>query len=231
MEFSLDIIIPVFNEVELLPAFLTRIDSTSFCIKHRLIIIDDHSTDGSFNYLINYPFKSANLILRNSKNEGKGSAIRHCLSYVSATLVCIQDADLEYDPNDIDVLIKPLLVKQSEAVFGSRFMTGSTYSGNLTHTLANWLLTKIFNLCFAANLTDMETCYKVMHSRDLKSFKLKSDRFGIEPEFTAKLLKTKRRILEVPITYSGRTKKQGKKIGIMDGFAAIFHIIRFRFWD
>ncbi len=162
-------------------------------------------------------------------NKGKGATLRTGFQHVTGEITLIQDADLEYDPNDYPKLLRPILDGKADAVYGSRFMVGRQ-KGLLRSYLANQFLTTLANIVNGTKLTDMETCYKVIRTAILKEIPLNSDRFGFEPEITAKLAKRKCKIVEVPITYRGRDYHEGKTIGWKDGVAAIFHIFRFRFF-
>ncbi|MDE0427388.1 MAG: glycosyltransferase family 2 protein [Candidatus Poribacteria bacterium] len=162
-------------------------------------------------------------------NKGKGATLRTGFQHVTGEVTLIQDADLEYDPNDYPKLLRPILDGEADVVYGSRFM-GGRQKGLLRSYLANQFLTTLANMVNGTKLTDMETCYKVIRTAILKEISLSSDRFGFEPEITAKLAKRKCRILEVPIAYRGRDYHEGKTIGWKDGVAAIFHIFRFRFF-
>jgi glycosyltransferase involved in cell wall biosynthesis len=166
-------------------------------------------------------------VIRHPTNRGKGSAIRSGIAAATGDIVVVQDADLEYDPAELPRLIQPILEDKADAVFGSRFLGGEHRVLYFWHSVGNKLLTLLSNMLTDLNLTDMETCYKAVRSPLMKSLVLTSDRFGFEPEITARLAQAKARIWEIPISYSGRTYEEGKKIGWRDGVAAFWHIIRF----
>src|SRR5688500_4835217 len=248
----LSILIPVYNEVELLPAALARVlAGPSSGLRKELVIVDDGSTDGTREYLrtiqpewqdemrrvatrigIRLAPELLELVtlrvLYHPRNRGKGAAIRTAIEAATGDICLVQDADLEYDPSDYDRLLQPILDGRADVVYGSRFLgDGSRRVLYFWHTLGNQVLTLVSNLLTDLNLTDMETGYKVFRSHMLKSVHLTCDRFGFEPEVTAKLAKLGARIYEVPISYHGRTYAEGKKIGWRDAVAALWHIARF----
>ncbi|MEE9542367.1 MAG: glycosyltransferase family 2 protein, partial [Thermodesulfobacteriota bacterium] len=186
-----------------------------------------YSTDGTRDILDKLKGREGVKIVFHEKNRGKGAAIRTGLAEVSGDVVIIQDADLEYDPREYSKLLEPILDGRADAVFGSRFLGGPHRVIYFWHYLGNKFLTLLSNALSDINLTDMETCYKVIKTDIFKSLDLKSNRFGFEPEVTAKLAKTRCRIYETSISYSGRSYNEGKKIGWKDGVAAIVHILRF----
>lgn len=225
---KLSIIIPVFNEEKALNKLINLIEGADSPYEKELIFIDDGSTDGSRNILKNYEYKYKVIFF--DKNYGKGAAVRKGFKEATGDVILIQDADLEYDPNEYNVLLKPILDDRADVVYGSRFITH--YPRRIlynTHFLANKFLTSFSNFFTNLNLSDMETGYKVFLSKAAKEILpcLKSNRFGIEVELTAQIAKHKFRIYEVGISYSGRTYEEGKKINWKDGLAAIWHILRF----
>lgn len=224
---KLSIVIPVFNEVKTLGQIIALIEKVAVADKE-LIIVDDCSTDGSREVLAGYRSKHKVIFL--DQNSGKGAALRRGFKEVTGDIVIIQDADLEYDPNDYHALMKPILDDKADVVFGSRFFTSQPHRVlYFNHFLANRLITFLSNVFTGLNLSDVETCYKVFKRDALKQIlpHLSSNRFGIEVELTAEVAKHKFRVFEVGISYSGRTYEEGKKINWRDGLAAIIHIIRF----
>lgn len=225
---KISIIIPVFNEEKTIADLITLVEKAEVDIAKELILIDDGSTDNSRNILKSYEQKHR--IIYFDKNLGKGSAVRRGFKEVTGDIVLIQDADLEYDPTQYNLLIKPIIENKADVVYGSRFI--SNYPRRVlyyNHYLANSFLTFLSNLFTGLNLSDMETCYKVFKRDvlDVISSHLKSNRFGIEVELTAEVARHKFRVFEVGIAYNGRTYDEGKKINWRDGLAALFHIVRF----
>ena len=228
---TVSVIIPVFNEVSTMRTILERVMAVP--IAKQIIVVDDCSTDGTRAVLEELSasrietFDNRLTFLFHERNQGKGAAVRTAVPHVTGEIALIQDADLEYDPADYPRLIGPILDGRADVVFGSRF-TGSPRRVLLFwHTIANRLLTLLSNMCTNLNLTDMETCYKVFRSEILKRIPIRSNRFGLEPELTAKAARLRCRIYEVPIAYYGRQYSEGKKIGWKDGLAALWTIIRF----
>jgi glycosyltransferase involved in cell wall biosynthesis len=190
--------------------------------------VDDGSTDGTPEILRRLHSEGVIEVLAlQEKNAGKGAAVRKGIEAATGDIIVIQDADLEYDPNDLPDLLEPILDGRADAVFGSRFLGGVHRVLYFWHRLGNGLLTLLSNMMTDLNLTDMETCYKMVRADLMKSLPLTANRFGIEPELTARLAQARARIYEVPISYSGRTYAEGKKIGWKDGVAAFWHILRF----
>jgi len=226
---KLSIIIPAYNEKDTILEILKRVERVELPLKKEIIIIDDCSTDGTRDILKKVDRAKYKVILKD-KNEGKGSALKLGFAQTTGEIVIIQDADLEYNPEDYKKLLGPILEGIADVVYGSRLVT-SGYHRVLYfwHFLGNKMLTLFSNMLTNLNLTDMETCYKVFRKEVLDSFrdKLQAKRFGIEPELTARIAKGKWRVYEVGITYSGRTYEEGKKINWKDGLAAIWHIIKF----
>ena len=232
MGHKLSIVIPVYNEGGTLEEILRQVKAVDVAIEKEIILVDDYSTDGT-RELLRKIEKSGNQSIRvfyHDANRGKGAALRTGFQRVTGDITIVQDADLEYDPQDYPKLIQPILDGEVDVVYGSRFSTGRQGALFLGYT-GNKFLTFFSNLITGLNLTDMETCYKVIKTAILREIPLRSDRFGFEPEITAKLAKRKHRIREVPITYKGRAYQEGKKISWKDGVAALCHIIRFRFKD
>jgi glycosyltransferase involved in cell wall biosynthesis len=195
-----------------------------------IIVVDDGSTDGTTKWLKERAGDDVKVIFH-QKNKGKGAALRTGFELVTGDIVIIQDADLEYDPREYGRLIEPILDGRADVVYGSRFTGGPQRVLFFWHYVGNRFLTLLSDMLTNLNLSDMETCYKVFRADLLKEITIKSNRFGFEPEITARFSKLKCRIYEVPISYSGRTYEDGKKITWRDGLVALFHIIRFKFFD
>jgi glycosyltransferase involved in cell wall biosynthesis len=227
----LSILIPVFNEANTIEEILRRVRAADTCgLEKEIVVVDDASTDGTSEALRKI-HKDGLKIISHPFNRGKGAAVRTALEQATGDIVLIQDADLEYDPADYPTLLRPILDHRADVVYGSRF-TGGTHRVLLFwHFLANRLLTLLSDMFCNLNLTDMETCYKVFRRQCVEGLKLKSNRFGIEPELTAKLARRHYRFYETGINYSGRDYSEGKKINWKDGIAALWFIFRYRFFD
>ncbi len=225
---KLSVVIPVYNEIETINEILKRVQSVPH--DKEIIVVDDRSTDGTTELLSQISDNNIT-VLFHPVNRGKGSALRTGFERVTGDIVIIQDADLEYDPEEYGRLIGPILDGRADVVYGSRFTGGPQRVLFFWHYVGNKFLTLLSNMLTNVNLSDMETCYKVFRAHLLEKITIKSDRFGFEPEITAKFAKLKCRIYEIPISYSGRNYEEGKKITWTDGFAALFHIIRFRFFN
>jgi glycosyltransferase involved in cell wall biosynthesis len=227
---KLSVVIPVFNERKTIEEILRRVQAVNVGLEKEIIIVDDSSTDGTREILraLNSPQVK---ILFHEKNMGKGAALQTGFAQAEGDIVLVQDADLEYDPREYPKLLEPILDGRADVVYGSRFLGGPHRVLFFWHYLGNRILTTFSNVLSNLNLTDMETCHKVFKKEMLRQIRLKSRRFGFEPEITVKLAKLKCRIYEVPISYSGRLYEEGKKIGWKDGVAALFHLIRFRFFN
>ena len=225
----LSILIPVYNESKTVREVVARVQRTPY--EKEIIIVDDGSTDGTQDQL--KELKDANVkIFFHEKNAGKGSAIRTAMQHATGDVLLIQDADLEYDPSDYPQLLAPIEAGQADVVFGSRFLGAGTHRVlYFWHSLGNRLLTLLANMLNDLNMTDMETGFKVFTREVRDSIRTRSNRFGFEPEFTAKVARKNYRIYEVPISYHGRGYKEGKKITWRDGVAALFWIFRYRFFD
>jgi glycosyltransferase involved in cell wall biosynthesis len=227
---KLSVVIPVYNEVETIKEIISRVQAVD--LEKEVIIVDDGSTDGTREQLQEISRAQKNVrVFYHDRNQGKGAALRTGFEVTTGDIVIIQDADLEYDPREYPVLLEPILDGRADIVYGSRFLGGPHRVLFFWHYLGNKFLTLLSNTLTNLNLTDMETCYKVFRREVLNDIQLKSNRFGFEPEFTAKIAKKGFRIYETSISYSGRTYAEGKKIGWKDGVKAIFAIIWFRFFD
>ena len=208
---------------------ILRVEAVS--IDKEVIIIDDASTDGTRDLLKKYEKKEGFEVIYQPKNKGKGAALRAGFEIVKGEVIIIQDADLEYNPKDFHVLLEPIFDKRADVVYGSRFLGGSHRVLFFWHYIANKFLTTLSNMFTNINLTDMETGYKAFRREVIESISLKSNRFGFEPEFTMKVAQRKFVIYEVPISYDGRDYSEGKKINWKDGVAALWFILRFRFFN
>lgn len=226
---KLSIVIPVWNEIASLDELICRVEQIGY--PKEILIIDDGSTDGSIKQVEKWAAHPEITALYHPRNLGKGAAIRTAVAKVTGDIVIIQDADLEYDPGEIERLIAPLLAKQADVVFGSRFLQSGQSACNFQRRLANRFLTWLSNRFTGLRLTDMETCYKAMRSDVLCSISIQENRFGVEPELTAKIARGGWRVVEVPISYAPRDYISGKKIGFRDGLRAIWCILRYSRWD
>lgn len=227
---KISIIIPVFNEKNSIEEIIKRVQAVDVGLEKEIIIVDDCSQDGTRQILEKLNYQNMKLFFH-SENKGKGAALQTGFSQAEGDIILIQDADLEYDPKEYNKLLAPILDGRADVVYGSRFLGGPHRVLFFWHYVGNKILTTLSNIMSNLNLTDMETCYKVFKKETLNKIKIKSKRFGFEPEVTIKFAKLKCRIYEVPISYSGRDYSEGKKIGWKDGVAAIFHIIRYKFFD
>jgi glycosyltransferase involved in cell wall biosynthesis len=217
---ELSVIIPVYNEADNIKRILSAVENVK--INKEIIVVDDFSTDGTREFLRK---KQGIKLVFHKKNMGKGTAIRSALKIVSGDFVIIQDADLEYSPNQYTKLFKPIKENSTKVVYGSRILGKGVFLKSSYY--ANRFLTLLTNVLFNGHITDMETCYKMIETKLLKNLDLTSSRFEIEPEITCKILKRKEKIVELPITYKGR--KKGKKIGVKDGIQAIWNLIKWKF--
>ena len=230
----LSIVIPAYNEERFIGTLLEQIrgvDLSPLGVAKQVIVVDDHSRDRTAEIVAGFPEVTLH---RLPKNGGKGQAVRTGMAMATGDYLIIQDADLEYDPFEYPRLLQPIVEGKADVVFGSRFLGDHPHRVlYFWHSVANRMLTTLSNMFTNLNLTDMETCYKVFRREVLSGMTLRSNRFGFEPEFTAKVAKKRPhlRIFEIPISYSGRTYEEGKKIGLKDAFNALFCILRFRYFD
>lgn len=238
-ELLLSVVMPVYNEKETIREIIQRVRAVP--VRKEILITDDCSTDGSREILQELEKEQATQetdplnslrFFYHSVNQGKGAALKTGFSNLSAasSIMIVQDADLEYDPNDYPALIKPIVEGRADAVYGSRFL-GERRVFLFWHYVANKLLTLLTNILYNTILTDMETCYKAVRSEVIRSINFRARRFDFEPEITAKILKRKLKVYEIPIHYSGRDYAEGKKIGLKDAFEALAALIRYRFTD
>jgi glycosyltransferase involved in cell wall biosynthesis len=226
-EMKLSVVIPVYNEYNTIRQVVEAVKKSPV-EEMEIIIVDDCSTDGTSDVLKNEIEGQVNKVLYHAVNQGKGAALRTGIAAATGDIVVIQDADLEYDPQEFPKLLKPILQGKADVVFGSRFAGGQPHRVvYFWHMIGNQFLTLLSNMFTNINLSDMETCYKMFRREIIQSIKIEEDRFGFEPEITAKVAKMNVRIFEVGISYYGRTYSEGKKIGWRDGLRAIYAIIKY----
>lgn len=230
MPVTLSVVMPVYNEAKTIVEVIGRVLNAPVALMKEIIVVDDASTDGTRELLRNMSSPEIRLLFHDV-NRGKGAAIRTGVAHATGDIVLIQDADLEYDPRDYPLLLEPILEGHADVVFGNRFHGGPHRVLYFWHYAANRLLTLCTNLLTQLNVTDMEVGYKVFRRDVLQRLTLSSDRFGFEPEVTVKIAKLGCRVYEVPVRYYGRTYEEGKKITWRDGLAALFHLLRYRFFD
>jgi glycosyltransferase involved in cell wall biosynthesis len=226
---KLSVVIPCYNEVGTIAAIIEAVANSPYREKE-IIVVDDHSTDGTTQKLRTEIECGGNVakVLYHTRNQGKGAALRTGIRAATGDIVVIQDADLEYDPNEYPRLVEPILSGRADVVYGSRFLGGDVHRVlYFWHRVGNGVLTLLSNMLTDLNLTDMETCYKVFRREIIQSIDIEEDRFGFEPEITAKVAKLKCRVYEVGISYYGRTYEEGKKIGWRDGMRALWCIAKY----
>ncbi len=231
---KLSVCMPVYNEVATVEEIVRRVIEADAGLAKELIIVDDGSTDGTREVLEGLKARFARediKIFYQERNQGKGAAVRRAFAQASGDILVIQDADLEYDPADIKSLLQPILEGKADVVYGSRFLSGPHRVLLFWHYVGNKLLTTLANALYNINLSDMETCYKAFKKEVVDSLTIRQNRFGIEPELTAKVAKRGFRLYEVPISYSGRGYEEGKKITWKDGFMALWVLFKYRFKD
>jgi glycosyltransferase involved in cell wall biosynthesis len=225
---SLSVVVPVYNERTTVVEILRRMRQVDLPVDLEIVVVDDGSNDGT-EKVLGALEDSTVRVIHHTTNQGKGAAIRTGLEHARGDLLLIQDADLEYDPDDWPRLLAPVLKGKAQVVYGSRF-TGERRNLMFWHWVGNRFLSLVTNILYNTTLSDMETCYKLFDRRVLEGISIKSDRFEFEPEITAKVLRRGYRIYEVPISYSGRDFDEGKKITWTDGFGALATLVRYRFW-
>ena len=226
---DLTVIIPVYNERDTIIEILNRVKAVGLATE--ILVVDDGSTDGTRGILAEVDGQDGVKVFLKERNEGKGSAVRVGIAAATRDLVIIQDADLEYDPRDYPALLKPIQEGIADAVYGSRFLGGPRRPILFWNMVANKILTLMTNILYNNILTDMETGYKLLRREVIQSIPLNAKRFDLEPELTAKLLKRKVRIFEVPITFNPREYHEGKKIKLKDAFEAVWALLKYRFVD
>ena len=226
---KISVVIPCFNEINTISEIIKRVEKAFNKHQFEVLVIDDCSTDGSVALLENLKSNNQNVrVLFNSKNLGKGASLRKGFNESKGEIICIQDADLEYDPNDLIPMIDLIISGFADVVIGSRFRGNGPVRANLfINRVANFIITTLTNIFTNLSLTDIECCYKVFKKDDIQKINLRENRFGIEPELTIKFAKLNLRIFEIGISYYGRTKDEGKKIGFLDGLRAIYCICKY----
>jgi glycosyltransferase involved in cell wall biosynthesis len=226
---NLSVIIPVYNEVRNIEEIVKRVKARR--LASEVIVVDDGSQDGTRDILKKMDGKGKVRVILHEKNQGKGAAVVTGMKAAAGDILLIQDADLEYDPRDYPILLQPLKEGIADVVYGSRFLGGAHRVTMFWHQVANQLLTFMTNILYDSILTDMETGYKVFRREVIEGMTIRSKRFNFEPEFTAKILKRRYRIFEVPITFNPRDYAEGKKTKLKDAFEAVFALLRYRFFD
>jgi glycosyltransferase involved in cell wall biosynthesis len=226
---KLSIVIPVYNEKTFIVDVINKVKEVPLKgIKKEIIVVDDCSTDGTTEILRKYGESLVDKVVFHEINQGKGAALRTGIALTTGDVVIIQDADFEYDPMEYPIIVNPIFEGQASVVYGSRFLSESNFGGYKQNRLANRILTGLSNFITGEKVTDMETCYKAFKGDIIRSIKIEENRFGFEPEITAKIASKKIKILEVPISYYPRTKEEGKKIKVKDGFRALYCIAKYR---
>jgi len=222
---------PVYNEAHTIREIIERVKATPLDgLRKELVIVDDGSTDGTREVLQGLVQTDEQKVYFHAQNMGKGAALRTALTYATGDIIIIQDADLEYDPREYTELVAPILEGRADVVYGSRLTGGKVARAfNFWHYIGNKLLTLVTNILYNAILSDMETCYKVFRADVIKNIQIKSNRFDFEPEITAKVLKRRHKLYEMPISYYGRDFSEGKKITWRDGFSAVWALVKYRF--
>jgi glycosyltransferase involved in cell wall biosynthesis len=225
---KLSIVIPCYNEIDTIAAIIDKVLQVDLSLERELVLVDDCSTDGTRAYLQSLNHRPEITVVMHEVNQGKGAALRSGFARATGDVIIIQDADLEYEPNEYPRLLKPILDCKADVVYGSRFTGGDSHRVlYFWHSLGNRFLTFLSNMFTNLNLTDMEVCYKLFKREILEKVEIEEDRFGFEPEFTAKIARLDCVIYEVGISYYGRTYEEGKKIGWRDGVRAIYVILKY----
>jgi glycosyltransferase involved in cell wall biosynthesis len=229
LSMRISVIIPTYNEIQTIREIVRRVEAEQ--IADEVLVVDDGSIDGTREVLMEMSGNGLVKALLHEANQGKGAAVRTGIEHAQGDVIIIQDADLEYDPRDFKAMLQPIREGLADVVYGSRFLGGPRRPTMFWHMVANKLLTLMTNILYDTILTDMETGYKVFRREVVKNLALKARRFDFEPEFTAKILKQKVRIFEVPITFNPRDYSEGKKIGLKDAFHAVWTLFKYRFID
>jgi glycosyltransferase involved in cell wall biosynthesis len=224
---KLSVIIPIYNERTTLAELLARVRAVD--VEKEIICVDDASTDGTRQILAEEAQRGDLVVIEHPENRGKGAAVQSGLQAITGDVVVIQDADLEYDPEDYHLLLRPILAGRAKVVYGSRFLGGERRAMRYWHSVGNKGLTQLTNVLYDTTLTDMETCYKMLTADVARKLRLREPRWGFDPEITAQILRSGHRIYEVPITYAGREYEDGKKISWRDGFVVLRTLVRCRF--
>lgn len=225
---KVSVVMPCYNEIRTIDAILRKVTAACESMDYEVIVVDDGSSDGTRDYLAQLDPSGPIKVILHEVNRGKGAALRTGFGHASGDVIIVQDADLEYEPAEYPKLLKPILDGQADVVYGSRFIGGESHRVlYFWHSMGNKFLTLLSNIFTNLNLTDMEVCYKVFKREILQDIELEENRFGFEPEFTAKIARNSYVIYEVGVSYYGRTYEQGKKIGWKDGVRAIFIILKY----
>ena len=225
----ISVVIPVYNEQATIESVLHRVLALPLSLE--VIVVDDGSTDGTRASIATFADDSRVHVISKSQNEGKGAALQTGFDHAAGEIIIVQDADLEYDPQDIPRLVQPIIDGTADVVFGSRFLAREPQGSSNVHRFGNAVLTAASNLTTGLGLTDMETCYKAFRRGILQNIRIKQQRFGCEPEITAKVARRRPRLMEMPISYHGRTYEDGKKIGMRDAFNALYCVARYALMD
>ena len=227
---ELSVLVPVYNEAETIAEILRRVRAVDTGLELEIVVVDDASTDGTREILQQQGSAEDTIVIYHETNQGKGAAVRTALQHATGDILLVQDADLEYDPREYSDLLKPILEDRSQVVYGSRFRGGPHKAMFFWHMVGNKFLTLVTNVLYNTILSDMETCYKVFTREVADKLRLRSPRWGFDPEITTQILKMGYRIYEVPISYTGREFYEGKKISWRDGLVVLWTLLKYRFF-